>query len=198
MKKQSLVIASLLLLALPTIVLAHDVDKNQDRDRDREELEFSLEASQGEAEEDSEDENEFEIKGIIESTAEGSFVVNGKTIYIDVTQVAEIKQKGLLEVGAKVKVEGEIKDGKYYAEEIKIIGEGQGRFKFEVEGVSITLSPTPTQTLSGTPTPTPTGNPTPITQIDEETRVSVKASGPISMVTSFLEQVLAYLKSLVA
>ena len=150
--------------------------------------------------EGSDDENEFEIRGQVDSIGTGSFIVDGQMILIDPSQVDEFKQKGILNPGDWVKVEGIIIDGGYYAEKIMTIGEGQGRFQIKInsnsedgeEDISPTPTPTPTESVSPTPTPTPTPTETPNIQ------VNVKANGPIALVTEFLQQVLAYLQGLIS
>ncbi|MFZ5932543.1 MAG: DUF5666 domain-containing protein [Patescibacteria group bacterium] len=221
MQKIALILTTLMLLTAIPVVSAHDEDK--DREREREELRLEVRSHN---ENGDEEENEFEIKGEIESVGENSFVVNGQTILIDITQVGKFKQKGILKVGVMVKVEGVIINGNYYAAEIMTIGTGQGRFQIIikelfphckpirrpwifrwqrcVKGLFTPSSPFPSPTPSASPTPesTPTVSPSPsvsptptATPIVE---VKVKAVGPIELVISFLEQVLAYLQGLIS
>lgn len=206
MKKIALVLTLISILAMAPVVYAHD---NQARGG----AHFKLNSQQS-----GENENEFRIMGVAESVEVGSFVVGGTTILIDPSQVDEFKQKGILDDGDWVKVEGEIIGEDYYAEEIMTIGEGQGRFKFEVDSendededegeptVTPTETPTasPTETVSITPTvsisptesPTETPSPTPTETSNIE--VNVSAHGPIALVTQFLQQVLTYLEGLIS
>lgn len=122
------------------------------------------------------DENtqKFEIRGEITAIAGNNFVVSSQTIFIDPTQVKEFEQKGVLAIGKRVKVEGIVKNGVNFAQEINVIGTGQGRFKFESENKSLA---TGTTTASNV-------------------QVKIKAEGPIQQVRTFLEQILNLLKSL--
>lgn len=78
---------------------------------------------------------EFRIDGAVSamSVAENSFVIANRTIFIDPTKVERFRQKGVLSVGARVKVEGVVIDGKSFAEDINVIGTGQGRFQIKVD-----------------------------------------------------------------
>lgn len=119
---------------------------------------------------------EFEIDGIISSISGNSFVLSGQTILIDPSQVREFEQKGVLAVGQRVKVEGIVKNGMNFAQEINVIGTGQGRFQFKVEekpaGVGVTATPS--------------------------LAVKVQTQGAVQEVSSFLQQVLNFLKSFVS
>ncbi|OGM58084.1 hypothetical protein A3E46_00520 [Candidatus Woesebacteria bacterium RIFCSPHIGHO2_12_FULL_46_16] len=217
MKKIALALTTLMLLFSVSAVYAHDKDK--DRGEERNEVRFELRTENHEDGEDEDEDNEFKIRGQVESIADGSFVVNGQTIYIDVTQVKKFKQKGILDVGDWVKVKGIVKDDKNYAEDINVIGEGQGQFMLKIKGLfgflptpSASPSPTPSSSASPTPeasasptpessaSPTPSGSASPTPSVSPSptttARVSVKAQGPIDLVTSFLQQVLAYLQGL--
>lgn len=195
----------MLLLVVP-IAYAHDKDKEQERD----EVHFELKTENHEESDEDEDENnEFKISGQIESISGSSFVVDGQTIYIDLTQVSKFKQKGTMDVGDWVKVKGIVKDEKNYAEDINVIGEGQGRFMLKIKGLFTSLSPSPSPSPSPSaspevsPTPTPSGSPSPTASASPSPSASplgitvkVKTEGPIELVTAFLQQVLAYLQGL--
>lgn len=142
-------------------------------------------------------EEEFEIRGEITSVSGNIFMVMGQTINIDPSKVNEFKQKGLIQTGKMVKVEGIIQGGAKFATEINVIGTGQGRFKFEVEGLELTTTPTGiiTPTPTGTITPTPTG--TQSAEISSNANVKVKAKGPIEDVLEFLKQITAFLQGLI-
>lgn len=207
MKKIALVLTLISILAMAPAVYAHD-------SRAQGGTHFKLNSQN----DNDEDENEFKIMGVAESVEEDSFVVGDITILIDPSQVDEFKQKGILDEGDWVKVKGEIIGDNYYAKEIMTIGEGQGRFKLEIEAEdnededenedeptptptespsptpTESVSPTPTETIS--PTPTETVSPTPTDTISGE--VTVRATGPIALVTQFLQQVLSYLEGLVS
>lgn len=123
-----------------------------------------------------EDTQQFEISGEITAIAGNNFVVSGQTIFIDPTQVREFEQKGVLAVGKRVKVEGIIKNGVKFAQEINVIGTGQGRFKFETEDHPLSFGTTASSNI----------------------QVKIKANGPIQQVETFLEQILALLKSFIS
>lgn len=120
--------------------------------------------------------DEFEIMGEISAIAGNNFVVSNHTIFIDPSQVKEFEQKGILEVGKRVKVEGIVKNGVNFAEEINVIGTGQGKFKFEVKDQSAAVG----------------------TTAGSEAQVQIKAVGSVSQINTFLEQILAFLKSLIS
>lgn len=152
--------------------------------------------------------DKFEIRGIITAVVGNNFTVAGQTIFMDPTQVKEFKQKGILEIGKDVKVEGIIKNGVKLATEIKVLGDGSGRFKLEIKGSPFptalpTASPLPTSSLTMSPSPSasPTASnsasPTPQATSSADIRVKVKANGTIEQVNTFLQQILNYLKSLV-
>lgn len=135
--------------------------------------------------------DEFEITGEITTVVGNNFVVAGHTIFIDPSQVHEFKQKGILEVGNRVKVKGIIKNDIKFAREINVLGTGQGRFKFEIKGLlistsSITPTSSPTSSISTTPSPISTSS----------ARVKIKANGPLDQITSFIQQILNILQSL--
>lgn len=143
---------SLMFIASPDVYAKDDDQSLKINDRIKFELKFD------------EDTQRFNIKGEITAVAGNNFVVSGQTIFIDPSQVKEFEQKGILTVGERVKVEGIIKNGVKFAQEINVIGTGQGRFKFET--------------------------------VDQS--VKVKANGPIQQVETFLEQILALLKSFIS
>ena len=72
---------------------------------------------------------EFEVRGEISAVSGNTFVVLGQTITVDPSKVNEFKQKGILEVGKRVKAEGVIQGGTKFAREIKVIGTGLIRRK---------------------------------------------------------------------
>lgn len=134
----------------------------------------------------------FEIRGEISSISGNTFVVLGQTINIDPSKVEEFEQKGILQVGKTVKVEGIIENDTKFAREIMVIGTGQGRFRLEIEGEEASITPTPTGILSLiTPTVTPSA------ALSPNTRVEIKAKGPINEVLDFLKQVMAFLQNLI-
>lgn len=79
----------------------------------------------------------FKIDGKITvvNQTENSFTVAGRTIFIDLSKVERFSQKGVIEVEAKVKVEGVVIDGKSYAEYINVVGTGQGRSQLNFDQV---------------------------------------------------------------
>lgn len=167
--------------------MAHTKDKEDSRNRVRVEI-------KNEDEEKVEIENDrFEIIGKIESMSSNSFIVLGQTITIDPSRVSGFEQKGILKVGDSVKVEGIIKNGTKFAQEIKVSGAGGGRFKFEVRNFPLP-SVAPTTTVSPTPSVTPTGTPSASVS---NARVEIKAKGSVDQIKSFLEQALNFLKTLV-
>lgn len=133
--------------------------------------------------------DKFEARGEITSVTGNAFVILEQTITIDPSKVNEFKQKGIIEKGKIVKVEGEVKDGKKFAREIMILGTGQGRFKIKINGQEVSLTPTATPSTTITPsvTITPSSN----------VQVKIKAKGPVDEVTKFLEQILSLLKNLI-
>ena len=140
---------------------------------------------------------EFEVRGEISAVSGNTFVVLGQTITVDPSKVSEFKQKGILEVGKRVKVEGVIQNGTKFASEINVIGTGQGRFKFEVRGNNITLNPTAIITPTGV-APSGTITPTPTTESASfDAKVKVKAQGSIDQVIAFLKQVMTLLENLI-
>lgn len=78
---------------------------------------------------------EFKIDGTTStiSIAENSFVIAGRTIFIDPVKVGKFRQKGVLAIGSRVKVEGVVIDGKSYAEDINVVGTGQGNSQIKVD-----------------------------------------------------------------
>lgn len=84
---------------------------------------------------DEEKESEFRIDGVVTAlnVSENSFVIGGKTIFINTTKVPKFHQLGILSVGARVKVRGIIIDNTLYAEDINVVGTGQGRFQIKEE-----------------------------------------------------------------
>ena len=140
---------------------------------------------------------EFEIRGEISAVSGNTFVVLGQTITVDPSKVSKFKQKGILEVGKRVKAEGVIQNGTKFASEINVIGTGQGRFKFEVRGNNITLNPTAIITPTGV-APSGTITPTPTTESASfDAKVKVKAQGSIDQVIAFLKQVMTLLENLI-
>lgn len=92
-------------------------------------------AKQEEKKEDENKESEFKIDGVVAAlnVSESSFVINGKTIFINTSKVSKFHQLGILAVGALVKVKGVIIDNELYAESINVVGTGQGRFQIKEE-----------------------------------------------------------------
>jgi len=212
MKKIALVLITLMLLSAVPVAYAHDKDKDKEKGGVRFEL-----TTENHEESDEDENSEFKIRGRVESVSDGSFVVNGQTIYIDVTQVNKFTQKGILDVGDWVKVKGIVKDNKNYAEDINVIGEGQGRFMLKIKGLFTSSSPSPSPSASpssspesspspspeASASPSPSGSPSPTASASPSPSASplgitvkVKAEGPIELVTAFLQQVLAYLQGL--
>lgn len=208
MKKIALALTIVSILVAAPIAYAHDQEKERERDRSNARIEAHIENGdddEDEEENEDHDQNKFEIKGEIASIGDNSFVVLDQTIVIDPSKVRGFEQKGILEVGKKIKVEGIIIDGTYYATEINVIGTGQGRFKIEIKGLVLpspsgSASPTPTvsPTPSGSPEATPTGSPTasPTSSPATFVNLEVKAKGTLEQVTLFFEQLLDYIKNL--
>lgn len=119
---------------------------------------------------------EFEIMGEITAVVGNNFVVAGQTIFIDPAQVSEFEQKGILVEGERVKVEGVLKNGVKFAEEINVIGTGQGRFQFKVEEKPISLGTTAISNV----------------------QIKVKTQGAVQEVISFLEQILTFLTGFIS
>jgi len=161
--------------------------RNEIRKENREELKLEFkelkneldsevdedEADEDEDEEDSNQDNwqktkiseeEFKISGVVSELNANSFKVNSQLIYIDLTKTNEFEQKGILANDARVKVEGEIIDSKFYAEKINVIGTGQGQFKFDFKNwlsyFKFRLNPRPTPKPIATPVPIATASPT--------------------------------------
>jgi len=210
MKKIALALTIISILIAAPLAYAHDQEKEKDRNNVRIQAHFENGDDDEDEKEDEEegenhDQNKFEIKGEIESIGDNSFVVLGQTIVIDPTKVREFEQKGILEVDKKIKVEGIIIDGTYYATEINVIGTGQGRFKIEIKGLILpspsgSASPTPTvsPTPSGSPEASPTGSPTasPTSSPTALVNVEVKARGTLEQITLFFQGLLEYLQGL--
>lgn len=86
---------------------------------------------------DNDEDNDFEITGTVTAVVGNNFVLSGQTIFIDPSRVSKFTQKGILVVGAKVKVKGVLINGVKFAENINVVGTGQGRFKFDTAGSNI-------------------------------------------------------------
>jgi len=168
-------------------------------------------------------EEAFDIDGVISSLSETSFVIGEDTIFIDPSQVASFRQKGVLEVGQRVKVRGVESEGVLYAKDINVIGTGQGKLQVWFRNLlpggdtpEPTTSPEPTTTPDPTDMPEPTISPdpsaTPSATLDptatpsatpessplpeegiENGWISIKVSGLVSDVKDFLAQILSYL-----
>lgn len=124
--------------------------------------------------------HEFRIQGQITAVSGSGtiFVVGGQTIVIDPTRVAGFKQKGIIVVGNMVKVEGITINGTMLAKDINVVGTGQGRFQLEVAA-------NPAVGIGTTVTPATQGE------------IKVKAIGPVDQVSTFLNQVIVFLKNLI-
>lgn len=120
--------------------------------------------------------DDFEIMGDISAIAGNNFVVSGQTIFIDPSQVKEFEQKGILQVGERVKVEGIVKNGVKFAEDINVVGTGQGRFKFETGDKQAGVG----------------------SSAQANSQVQIKAVGSVQQVITFLEQILSLLKGLIS
>src|SRR3990167_4385337 len=179
MKKATILIPALVLLLLASAVYAHGDNSGPGRGN---EARFELRVD-----DDDDQAQKFEIAGIVSSFSGNTIVVLGQTIMIDPSMVFEFEQKGIINVGDFVKVEGIINDGRKFAREIKVLGEGQGRFKFEVQGANIKASPSPSAS------PTPGVSPFPSASPTANVQVEVKANGPVDQVVAFLEQILDFL-----
>lgn len=123
--------------------------------------------------------NEFEIRGVITQISNNSFTVLGQNIVVDPSQVTEFRQRGILEVGQRVKVKGVIINNTNFAQEIRLDEEGEEEVRVEVRNV-------PTLAPSVTPTVTPGGS-----------RVEIRARGPVESIRSLLQQIITMLNSLV-
>lgn len=177
----------------PVTILAHGGNSGkQDGAKFELKIKDQLGEDKNEAEIENEEENNeevnnnkqannqrFEIKGEISSISGNTFVVLGQTITIDSTKVNEFEQKGILQVGKTVKVEGIIENNVKFAREINVIGTGQGRFRFEINAQGLSLTPSPSSTPSS------------------NVRVEVKAKGPADAVVEFLKQILSFFTNVV-
>lgn len=119
--------------------------------------------------------NEFEVRGEITQISNNNFTVLGQTIVVDPSQVMEFRQKGILQVGQRVKVEGVIVNNTKFATEIRIDNE-------EEEGVRVEVRSVPTLTPSVVPTLTP--------------RVDIRVRGSLDSINGLLQQILDFLKTL--
>lgn len=132
----------------------------------------------GENDEDKNDskdglDSRFRLDGEITALAESSFKVGGEEVFVNPGAVADFKQKGILKLGKRVKVEGVIIDGLKYAREIMLVGEGQGRFQIQFEsnqGVGLSFP----------------------------AEVKLKAVGSLESVKTFLKQILEYFDGLIS
>ncbi|OGD97477.1 hypothetical protein A3H87_04845 [Candidatus Curtissbacteria bacterium RIFCSPLOWO2_02_FULL_42_37] len=186
MKKATILIPALVLLLLASAVYAHGDNSGPGRGNEAR-FELRVDDDDDQAQKFEIEGQRFEIAGIVSSFSGNTIVVLGQTIMIDPSMVFEFEQKGIINVGDFVKVEGIINDGRKFAREIKVLGEGQGRFKFEVQGVNIQASPSPSAS------PTPGVSPFPSASPTANVQVEVKANGPVDQVVAFLEQILDFL-----
>jgi len=158
-------LAILLMFIVSPGAYAKDEDQGlKNNDRTKLELEFDKNTQK------------FEIRGEITVIAGNNFMVSGQTIFIDPNQVKEFEQKGILQVGKRVRVEGIVKNGINFAKEIVVLGTGAGRFKFETENQPLHVGAT----------------------YGSNIQVKVKANGPVQQVEKFLNQILAVLKSFIS
>lgn len=169
MKKGFILAPLILLVALSIPATAHS---EKDNDGDHDGVKAAKLAPEGVKIKG----DEFKIQGQITAISGNTFVVAGQTIVIDPSKVSKFREKGILTVGNTVKVEGVIVSGTKFAQDLNMIGTGQGRFQFTVK--------TQPSVSIGTTAPVTQGN------------VQVKAVGPASQVTTFLTQVIAFLKGL--
>lgn len=123
--------------------------------------------------------NRFEVKGKITSVTDSTFIVAGQTITIDPAMVNQFKQKGVLQIGSFVKVEGKVVNGTKFAQEIRVESSTQTTIT-----PSITTTPEPTTSLTPTLSPTTTQT------------IELKARGPIKELTTLLNQILSLLKNI--
>lgn len=136
--------ALLLVMAAPTFIAAHDGghDGGHDgdhrgggEDRTRVEIRTNQAGRVREANEAAEVEDEaaevaeapvvagtatFEIRGQVTAMSGNTFTVAGLSVTSDPTMVTRFEQKGTLAVGSMVKVEGIVRSGTLFAEEIKV------------------------------------------------------------------------------
>lgn len=193
-KKLILPLIIMIMISAPLEAFAHEGNSGK---KDRARLELKIENKvEDENEEGIENEAEnklevndqrFEIRGEISSISGNTFVVLGQTITVDSTRVNEFEQKGILQVGKTVAVEGIIENNTKFAREIKVLGIGQGRFRVEINNQATLLTPFLSVTPSATVTPSVFSN----------SRVEIKAKGSADVVAKFLDQILSFLKSLI-
>lgn len=99
-----------LLIALPSIVLAHGGDEERVEIRFEEDIDADIADATA----------TFEIRGTVTAMTDDTLTVAGETITVDPTMVDEFEQKGTPEVDDMVKVEGIIVDGTMLAEELEV------------------------------------------------------------------------------
>lgn len=109
-----------MLIALPSIVLAHGGNSGSGSGGDEERVEIRFDADVDEDEEIADATATFEIRGTVTAMTDDTLTVAGETITVDPTMVDEFEQKGTPEVDDMVKVEGIIVDGTMLAEELEV------------------------------------------------------------------------------
>ncbi len=106
----------------------------------------------------------FIVSGTITSLSDNAIVVSNQTIIIDLTKVPEFTQKGILAVGASVRIKGIIVGDIKYAEDVNVIKTGQGRFQFSTKVVK-----------------------------NKDSEVAIKGMGSINQIRIFIKQILSFL-----
>lgn len=76
---------------------------------------------------------EFVIYGVIKNIIDKSIIINSQQIIMDSQITGLIQINGRMASGEKVKINGIIHDGIYYAKKIVVIGTGQGKDKSEIK-----------------------------------------------------------------
>lgn len=76
---------------------------------------------------------EFVIYGVIKNIVDKSIIINSQQIIMDSQITGLIQINGRMASGEKVKINGIIHDGIYYAKKIVVIGTGQGKDKSEIK-----------------------------------------------------------------
>jgi len=119
---------------------------------------------------------EFVIYGVIKNILDKSIIINSQQIIMDSQITGLIQINGRMASGEKVKINGIVHNGIYYAKKIVVIGTGQGKDKSEikdndeleeedndVEEISPNFSPKPSldPIILASPTPLPIYTPAP-------------------------------------
>src|SRR3989344_1587447 len=105
MKKATILIPALVLLLLASAVYAHGDNSGPGRGNEAR-FELIVDDDDDQAQKFEIEGQRFEIAGIVSSFSGNTIVVLGQTIMIDPSMVFEFEQKGIINVGDFVKVEG--------------------------------------------------------------------------------------------